>query len=326
MRVAVLDDTQKVALAAADWSALQARAEVVVFDGSFANEDDAATRLAPFEILVPMRERTPFPASLIARLPKLRLIAMTGARAPTFDIAACTARGILVCNTGINTTAATAELAFGLILAAARALPRADAALRSGGWHDGVPLGTVLEGKRLGIVGLGKLGSRVARYGQAFGMEVVAWSQNLTDEAATTGGVRRVEKTELFATSDVVSLHLVLSDRTRGIVGRAELDAMKDGAILVNTARGAIVEEAALLESLRSGRIRAALDVFDREPLPCDHPLRALSNVVLTPHLGSQHVFEEFYRDSIENIHAFLDGHPIRMVNPEALERAPARA
>ncbi|WP_375460860.1 D-2-hydroxyacid dehydrogenase family protein [uncultured Enterovirga sp.] len=320
-RVAVIDDTQRLAGASADWDALAGRADIVVFDESFADEDDAAQRLAEFDAIVPMRERTAFPASLVRRLPKLRLLAMTGTRAPTFDIAALTAQGVLVCNTGINTSAATAELAFGLILACARDIPLADRTMRSGGWHEGVPVGTVLDGKRLGILGLGKLGARVAGYGRAFGMEVVAWSQNLTDEAAAKGGARRVDKAELFGTSDILSVHLVLSDRTRGIVGAAELGAMRDGAILVNTSRGPLVDEAALLAALESGRIRAGLDVYDREPLPADHPLRTAPNVVLTPHLGygARHVFEQFYRESVENIAAWLDDQPIRVVNPEVL-------
>lgn len=320
-RVAVIDDTQRLALAAADWGRLEGRADVAIFDEPFADEDEAARRLAAFEIVVPMRERTAFPATLIARLPRLKLLAMTGHRAPTFDLAALTARGVLVSNTGIDTAAATAELAFGLILACARTIPLADRTMRAGGWHAGVPVGTVLDGKRLGILGLGKLGSRVAGYGRAFGMEVVAWSQNLTAEAAEAGGARLVPKDELFASSDVVSLHVVLSERTRGIVGATELAAMKPDAILVNSARGPLVEEAALVDALRRTGLRAGLDVYDREPLPAGHPLGTLPNVVMTPHLGYgvRHVFEQFYRDSVENILAFLDGHPIRVVNPEAL-------
>ena len=319
--IAILDDTQGVALQSADWSVLADRADVTVLRAPFAEEDAAAAALAPFAVLVPMRERTPFPASLIARLPNLRLIAMTGVRAPTLDITACTERGVLVCNTGLDTAAATAELAFALILACARAIPRADATMRAGGWHTGVPVGTVLAGKRLGIVGLGKLGSRVATYGAAFGMEVVAWSQNLTEEAAAAHGAQRVSKEELFSTSDVVSLHLVLSERTRSVVGAGELAAMQNGAILVNTSRGPLIDEAALLGELRRGRILAGLDVYDREPLPAYHPLRELQNVVLTPHLGysAKPVFEQVYRESVENIDAFLAGRPMRVVNPDVL-------
>lgn len=325
-RVAVIDDTQDLALASADWSPLRGRAEVEILRRSFADEDDAARTLAPFDVVVPMRERTAFPASLVARLPKLKLFAMTGLRAGTFDIPAFTRAGVVICNTGINTSAATAELAFALIMACARTVPLADRTLRAGGWHEGVPVGTVLDGKRLGIVGLGKLGGRVAGYARAFGMEVVAWSQNLTDEAAAAAGATRVGKDELLASSDVVSLHLVLSERTRGIIGAAELAALKDGAILVNTARGPLVDEAALVAALATGRIRAGLDVFDREPLPADHPLRSLPNAVLTPHLGygARHVFEQFYRESVENIVAWLDGAPMRVVNPEVLTEARA--
>lgn len=324
LRIAVLDDTQDVALQSADWSILEGRAEVQIFREPFAGEDEAAKALQPFQIIVPMRERTPFPASLIQRLPNLQLIALTGVRAPSLDVTACSARGILVCNTAMDSAAATAELALALILACARSIPQADATMRAGRWHAGVPLGTALAGKRLGIVGLGKLGSRVAGYGQALGMEVVAWSQNLSEEKAASQGARRVEKDELFATSDVISLHVVLSERTRSLVGAPELAAMKDGAILVNTSRGPIVDEAALLAELRRGRIRAGLDVYDREPPPPDHPLRELRNVVLTPHLGYavEPVFKQVYRESVENIDAYLQGQPIRVVNPDALQAA----
>lgn len=321
VRIAVLDDTQDVALASADWSALADQAEVTVFREPFDDEEAAVQALQPFAVIVPMRERTPFPASLIARLPELRMLAMTGQRAPSIDVAACTAHGVLVCNTGMDSAAATAELAFGLILTASRAIPQADAAMRAGGWHEGVPLGTVLAGRRLGLLGLGKLGSRVAGYARAFGMEVVAWSQNLQETTAAQHGVRRVGKDELFATSDVVSIHLVLSERSRGLVGADDLARMPRGSLLVNTSRGPIVDEAALLAELSTGRIRAALDVFDREPLPSDHPLRGLPNVVLTPHLGyaAAPVFRQVYQESVENIAAFLAGRPIRVVNPEAL-------
>lgn len=323
-RIAILDDSQSVALASADWQRLRERADITVFKQPFADENAAAAALAPFQIVVPMRERTAFTATLVARLPNLRLIALTGARAATLDSAACTAAGILICTTaGDRVTAATAEIAFGLLLSCARAIPQADAVMRDGGWHDGIPLGTVLSGGRLGILGLGRLGSRVAAYGRAFGMEVVAWSQNLTEEAALAAGARRVGKEELFAASDAISLHLVLSERTRHIVGAREIEAMKPGAILVNTSRGPLVDSTALMSGLRQGRIRAGLDVFDTEPLPADHPLRSLPNAVLTPHLGysTRPVFEQFYGDCVENIAAWLDGRPLRMMNPDALNR-----
>lgn len=320
--VVVLDDSQNVARAVADFSALEARADVRVLSEAFASEEAVAAALADADILIPTRERTPLVGSLIRRLPKLRMLALTGPRAQTLDLAACTERGIVVSNTGGGQVgAATAELAFGLMLASLRGIARADAVMRAGGWHDGVPLGETVAGKRVGIVGLGKLGGRVAGYARAFGAEVVAWSQNLTDEAAVAAGATRLDKAELFATSDIVSIHLVLSDRTRGIIGRDEIAAMKPGAILVNTARGPLVDESALRERLESGTLRAGLDVFDTEPLPAEHWLRALPNVVLTPHLGysTAPVLAEYYGESIENALAFLDGWPIRVMNPEVL-------
>jgi phosphoglycerate dehydrogenase-like enzyme len=318
-KIAVLDDSQNIAAASADWSRLAGKAEVVVLREPFGSLDAAVAALAPFDILVPMRERTPFPKALIDRLPKLRMIALTGPRSPSLDIAACTARGILVCNTGGEaSSAATAELAFALILMGARGLGPAHAGMAARRWHEGLPQGFVLAGKTLGVVGLGKLGGRVAKYAQAFGMNVLAWSQNLTAEAAEAAGCRRVEKDDLLAQSDVVTIHLVLSDRSRGLIGAREIGLMKSGALLVNTSRGPIVDEAALLAALGEGRIRAALDVYDREPLPADHPLRQAPGVTLAPHLGyaSREVFRQFYGESLENIEAFLAGRPIRVMNP----------
>lgn len=321
-RIAVLDDWQGVARESADWSALTKRGEVVFFDRAFADMEDAARALADFDILIAMRERTAFPRALIERLPRLRMIALTGARSWTLDIQACTERSILVCNTGgMAASAATAELAFGLLLAAARAIPAADASMRAGRFQQGVPTGTALEGRTLGIIGLGKIGSRMARFGLAFGMRVLAWSENLTAETANAAGATVTDKARLLAESDAVSLHVVLSDRTRGIIGTNELALMKPDAILVNTSRGPLVDEAALIARLRTGRMVAALDVFDREPLPADHPLRALPNVVLTPHQGycTREVYAQFYGESIENVLAFLEGKPLRVLNPEAL-------
>jgi phosphoglycerate dehydrogenase-like enzyme len=320
-KIAILDDSQSVAAVSAQWDRLQGKAELTILRQPFASEDDAAAALKGCQIVVPMRERTPFTASLIAKLPALRMIALTGARAPTLDIAACTRHGVLICNTaGDRVTPATSELAFGLILACARRIPEADAAMKNGGWHDGLGMGFSLAGKTLGIVGLGRLGSRVACYGRAFGMNVLAWSQNLTDEAAAAAGCTRVSKDELFSQADAVSLHLVLSDRSRGIVGEQELSVMKPGAILVNTSRGPLVDGRALLTALQTGRLLAGLDVFDQEPLPADHPLRTAPNVILTPHLGysTAAAFQQFYGESLENIEAYLAGSPIRMVNPEA--------
>ena len=287
-RVAVLDDWQGVARGAADWTALQARAEVVFFADAFADADDAAAKLADFEIVLSMRERTPLPGSLIDRLPKLRMLGMTGVRNLSLDTAACTARGVVVCNTqgGGMADSATAELALGLLISAARGLAAGDAVIRAGGFQMGVPEGIGLAGKTLGVLGLGRLGGYMAAYAKALRMNVIAWSPNLTADKAEAAGARLVSKDELMATADAISIHLVLSDRSRGLVGAADIARMKPGAILVNTSRGPIVDEAALLAALHAGKIVAALDVFDREPLPADHPLRSAPNTVLSPHLG----------------------------------------
>jgi D-3-phosphoglycerate dehydrogenase len=324
LKLAVLDDYQQLALKSADWDRLKRRGlEISVLHEAFASQDDAATKLAPFDVLVLMRERTPFPRELIEQLPKLKFIALTGLRSASLDLAVCSARRIPVCHTGPGrTSAVTAELAFGLILAAARDFARAERNMRSGRWHEGLRGGTVLEGKRLGIVGLGKLGGRVAGYARAFGMEVVAWSQNLSAARAAEAGARMVSKEELLKTSDFVSIHLVLSDRTRNLIDAPDLALMKPGAVLVNTSRGPIVNEKAMLEALASGRLaHAALDVYDREPLPAEHPLRRMENVTLIPHLGyvSNEVLAAFWGDSIENIEAWLDRKPIRVLNPESL-------
>ena len=324
MKLAILDDYQRLALQSADWGRLRARGiDISVFHEAFASADDAAAKLAPFEVLVLMRERTPFPRALIERLPNLKFIALTGLRAASLDSQACSARRIPVSHTAPGrTSAVTAELAFGLILAAARDFARAERNMRAGRWHENLRGGTILEGKRLGILGLGKLGGRVAGYAKAFGMEVVAWSQNLTPERAAQAGAALLSKEELLATSDFVTIHLVLSERTRGLLGAADLARMKPGAILVNTSRGPIVDERAMLEALKSGRLaHAALDVYDREPLPADHPLRTMENVTLIPHLGyvSEDVYASFYRDCVENVEAWLAGKPVRVVNPQAL-------
>ncbi len=316
-RVAVLDDWQGVAKHSADWSRLSERAEVVFFEEPFKDADAIAKALAGFEIIIAMRERTRFSKEVIERLPKLRMIALTGGRTWTMDFDALDARGIVVSHTGgTHSTATTAELALGLLLSAARHIPRADASMRKGGFQGGVPVGQVLEGKTLGIIGLGKIGSKMARYGEALGMRVLAWSQNLSEEKAAAAGAKRVDKATLLSESDAVSLHLVLSDRTRGIIGAQDLARMKPGAILVNTSRGPLVDEAALVKKLKSGKLIAALDVYAQEPLPADHPLRSLPNTVLTPHLGycTGEVYSQFYGDSVENVLAFLDGKPMRVL------------
>jgi phosphoglycerate dehydrogenase-like enzyme len=318
-KVAVLDDWQGVARPSADWAPLEARAEVVFFPEAFATEDAAAAALASFDIILSMRERTPLPASLIGRLPKLRMLGITGKQNASLDLAACGAHGIVVSNTTTagGGSAATAELALGLLIAAARGIPAGDAAIRRGGFQDGVPVGIGLACKTLGVIGLGRLGSHMVRFGHALGMTVLGWSQNLTPEAAAAAGAAYATKEELLARSDAVSLHLVLSPRSRGIIGRGDLAAMKPGAILVNTSRGPLIDEAALVEAVASGRIVAALDVFDREPLPPDHPLRQAPNTVLTPHLGYgvAETWAEFYPQSVENALAFLDGKPIRVIS-----------
>lgn len=323
-RVAVLDDWQGVARGAADWTPLQARAEVVFFSDAFADADDAAAKLADFAIVLSMRERTPLPGSLINRLPKLRMLGMTGARNLSLDTAACTARGIPVCCTqgGGYSDSATAELALGLLISAARGLAIGDAIIRAGGFQMGVPVGIGLAGKTLGVIGLGRLGTYMTTYAGALRMNVIAWSQNLTKEKAEAAGAVLVSKDELMAKADAITIHMVLSDRSRGLIGRADIARMKQGAILVNTSRGPIVDEAAMLEALYAGRIVAALDVYDREPLPVDHPLRKAPNTVLSPHLGYcvKETWDSFYPQMIENALAFLDGKPVRVTNPEVLK------
>lgn len=320
VRVAILDDYLDCALKVADWSALAGRAEITVFDTAFADEAAAAAALRPYDVICTMRERTPFPRTLIEALPELRLITMTGARNPSLDIAAANERGIAVVTTSTGGTGslATVELAWGLIIALARHLPEHVASMRDGGWQR--QLGFALNGRTLGLVGLGKLGSRMVPIGKAMGMDVIAWSPNLTEERAAAAGARCVGMDELFATADVVSIHMVLGERTRGLVGDAQFARMKPGALLINTSRGPLVDEAALIRALEDGRLGGAgIDVFDREPLPADHPLRTTRNAMLTPHLG--YTVEEnigrFYQDTVENIEAWLDGRLLRPVSPD---------
>lgn len=314
MRLSILDDYQGVALDMADWAPLQGRVEIVVERKPFADEDEAARSLANSEIVAAMRERTPFPRSLVERLPNLKLLNTTGMRNAAFDLAALRDRGVVVCGTqggGLD----TAELTWGLILGAARRIAEDHRSMREGLWQTRI--GNRLEGKTLGVLGLGRLGSAVARVGLAFDMKVIAWSPNLTAERAAAVGVERVDKETLLRQSDVLSVHMVLSPRSRGLVGRHDIALMKRTAILVNTSRGPIVEAYAVIEALEAGRLGyAAFDVYDREPLPADHPLRRTPNVLLTPHIG--YVTEENYRSSypqiVENIVAFLDGHPVRVI------------
>ena len=314
MRIAVLDDYQGAALRSADWQSLHPDAQIEAFPEHIADQDALARRLHTFECVVLMRERTVFPKSLIDRLPNLRLIITAGMRNASLDVDAATARGIQVSGTDMLGYP-TAELAWGLVIALMRHIPHEDTAIRAGRWQ--LPLlGNGLQGKTLGLLGLGRLGSQMAAYGKAFRMNVIAWSQNLTDEAALAAGATRVAKDELLGSADVVSLHLVLSERTRGVLGAADLARMKRGAILVNTARAGLVDEAALIDAVQSGRIIAALDVFHREPLPANHPLARAANTVLTPHYGYGvvEVYREYYQQCLENALAFLDGKPIRVL------------
>ena len=319
MKIAVLDDWQHVAEQCADWAPLRSKADVVFFYDAFASEDEAAERLRSFDIVMAMRERTAFPASLVRRLSNLRLFAMTGSRGRSIDMAAMRAQGITITGTSNGGTGtATAELALALMLASARNIAPADANMRRGGFQSGIGQGYEVKGKVLGLIGLGHLGGLMARYGAALEMTVIAWSQNLTAERAAAKGATYVSKEELLSRSDVVSLHLVLSDRTVGVLGAAELVLLKSGALLINTSRGPLVDEAALIKALETGRIFAALDVYDREPLSADHPFRRLPNTVLTPHLGycTAATLRDLYRESLENVLAFLDGAPIRILKP----------
>jgi phosphoglycerate dehydrogenase-like enzyme len=308
VRIAVLDDYQNVALSLADWSVLDARATVAIFNDHLADSDAVVKRLQPFDIVCVMRERTPMTRAIIERLPKLRMIASTGSRNASIDLKAAEEQDVQVVHTGY-TSAPTIELTWALILASARNLVAENASLRSGGWQHSV--GDDMAGRTLGLLGLGNVGAAVARIGNAFGMKIIAWSQNLTTERAVEAGATLVSKDELFQEADVVSIHLVLSGRTRGLVGAAELALMKPTARLINTSRGPIVVEADLVAALKDKKIAgAAIDVFDQEPLPLDHPLRVLPNLLATPHIGyvSRGLYERFYRDTVVNIARWLDG------------------
>ncbi|MEU1933772.1 D-2-hydroxyacid dehydrogenase family protein [Streptomyces coeruleorubidus] len=314
LRCAVLDDFQRVATEVADWSPVADEVEVVSFDTHMDGEDALAAALADFDIVVTLRERVPFPGSLIARLPRLKLIVASGLRNSVIDYAAAEEHGVTVCGTTSSSTPPV-ELTWALLLGLARGLVEESNALRSGGpWQSTV--GADLSGSRLGLLGLGKIGSRVARVGLAFGMHVSAWSQNLTKERTDEIGVELAPSREdLLAGSDFVSIHLALSDRTRGLLGPAELALLKPTAYLINTSRAAIVDQEALLAALHEGRIAGAgVDVFDIEPLPADHPMRTAPRLLATPHLGyvSQANYATYYGQAVENIRAFLSGAPVR--------------
>jgi phosphoglycerate dehydrogenase-like enzyme len=314
MKLAILDDYQRVALTMADWSPLRDRVEITVFDRHLGAEDAVATALAEFEIVCIMRERTPFPASLFERLPKLKLLVTTGRRNAAIDLAAAARQGVTVCGTG-SPGHATGELAFALILALARNLLAEASAVRAGGWQVGI--GRDLHGATLGIIGLGNIGAQIAGFARAFGMALLAWSQNLTEARAAEVGARRVTKDELLAGADFVTIHLRLSPRTLGLIGARELGLMRKDACLINTSRGPIVDQAALTLALEQGRIAgAALDVYDQEPLPAGHPLRRTPNLLLTPHIGyvTRETYRVFYGETVDLVQAFLAGRPRNML------------
>ncbi len=318
IRIAVLDDWQGAADSLTDWSGLAARAEMIFFRDAFSGEDEAAARLADVDAVVAMRERTPFPASLIARLPQLRLLSFTGARNAVVDIEACTAHGVLVCHTtGQPLTHGTAELTLALLMAAARQVALGDAEIRAGRFQERLRPGIELNGLTLGLIGLGKIGSRMARYGAALGMNIIAWSPNLTAEAAAAAGATRVEKADLLAHADVISLHLVLSARSRNTLAAQDIARIRAGAILINTSRAGLIDQPALRAAAISGRLTVALDVYTHEPLPVNDPWRTAANTVLSPHLGyvTHGNMAALYRESAENLAAWLDGAPIRTLN-----------
>ena len=327
MRVAILDDYQQVSLASADWSAVRSLGRIDVFAEHISRTEALVSALEPYDVVVAMRERTYFDADRLGQLPRLRLLVTTGMGNASIDLEACAARGVTVCGTG-GIGSATAELTWGLILALLRHIPEEDRRLKAAGGAGGAAIGvggswqqtvgTGLEGKRLGLVGLGNQGRRVARIGRAFGMQVAAWSQNLDAAVAAEEQVEAVSKESLFSSSDVVSVHYKLSSRSEGLVGATELGLMKPTAVLVNTSRGPLVDSAALLAALRSGAIAgAALDVYDTEPLPLSDPLRSAPNVVLTPHLGyvTEETYRVFYSDAAEDIVAFSKGAPVRVLS-----------
>ena len=315
VRAAILDDYQNVAIGFADWSPIAKDVEIKVFNKPFGSQDEAIKALQGFAVVVGMRERTPFPRKVVEALPDLKLLITTGARNNSFDIKACAERGITVCGTGAAGSPTTG-IAFGLMLELTRRIGFENARLKAGApWQT--TIGRDLEGLTLGILGLGKLGQRSAAVGKAFGMKTIAWSQNLTEEKTKAAGADYVSKDDLFRNADFVTIHLVLSDRSRGLVGAKELGLMKKSAYLINTSRGPIVDEKALIAVLQSKSIAGAgLDVFDIEPLPLDHPFRKMDNVVITPHLGyvSEQNYRKYFPDIVEDIRAWLDGKSVRVI------------
>jgi phosphoglycerate dehydrogenase-like enzyme len=331
IKVALLDDYANIALQSTDWSVLRDKAQITIFDQHL-SEDEAASLLAPFDVVCTIRERMSLRRSLFARLPDLKLVTIIGMSLPNLDMRAATEHGVIVSHwnpanllyRGILN--ATPELTWGLMISTVRHIDLEGRRMRAGGWQSRV--GMILAGRTLGLLGLGRVGKRMAAYGHAFDMNVIAWSQNLTDETAVAAGARRVEKDDLFRLADVLSIHVQLSDRTRGLVTARELALMKPEAFLINTSRGPIVVEADLIAALRAGRIAGAgIDVFDVEPPPADHPFRTLDNVTITPHLGyvTHETLAAFYSDTVEAVAAFADGAPIRVANPEALVHSKQR-
>ena len=319
VRIAILDDYQSVALRMAEWSTLPAGVDVESFTKGADNDDALVERLRPFHVVVSMRERTRLPSSVLDQLSELRLIAATGARQANIDVEAATRLGIFISTTG-SPGGSTSELTWALIFAITRRIPQEDAAMRTGNWQS--TMGVDLAGKTLGLLGLGRVGGGVARAAEAFRVDLLAWSRNLTADRARESGATAVGKEELFARSDILSVHVPLNEGTRGLVGASELGLMKPTSYVINTSRGPIVDEVALIDTLQGNRIAgAALDVFDREPLPAGHPLTGLENVVLTPHLGyvTEDNYRVFYGESLENIRAYLEtGLPTRLLNPDA--------
>jgi len=314
-RLAILDDHQGVARSMAPWDDLAWRVEPTFFSGPFASADAAVAALQRFQAVVAMRERTAFPREVLERLPDLELLVTTGMANAAIDMQAARDLGVTVCGTS-GSPAAAPELAWALLMAAARDIPAQQEALRAGHWQTGV--GSELAGRTLGVLGLGKIGTRIAGYAQAFGMEVIAWSQNLDAEGAAAAGAQLVTKRELFERADIVTLHVRLSERTRGLVGEVELRLLGPEGLLVNTARGPLVDTDALVRGLAEGWLGgAALDVFDTEPLPAGHPLLGAPRTVLTPHLGyvTREQYRIFYGQALEDVTAWLDGAPVRVLN-----------
>jgi phosphoglycerate dehydrogenase-like enzyme len=316
IRAAILDDYQNVAMSFADWSPIEKDVEVKIFTAPFKSRDEAIKALQGFAVIVGMRERTSFPRAVIEALPDLKLLITTGAKNNSFDLKAAAEHGVTVCGTG-GFGSPTTGVVFGLLLELTRRIGFENARLKAGQpWQ--VTIGPDLEGMTLGVLGLGKLGQRSAAVAKAFGMNVIAWSQNLTPEKAAAAGATYVSKEELFAKADAVTIHVVLSDRSRGLVGAADLGRMKKTAYLVNTSRGPIIDEKALIAALKAKQIAGAgLDVFDVEPLPLDHPYRAMDNVVITPHLGyvSTQNYAKYFPDIVADIRAFIDGKPVRVIS-----------